>query len=153
MNNPFIASFFYVRRIISNYRNIVDRIFRCKPWSIRKLYHFIQPLIPLNAPTEPKEPQEKVLSPVSRKTEGLQQRSQNVPSQADHSSSTEDEATESEVESLKFEKGMKLKKKGMWYIIFFPSCQVSSWIMYYSFVVINFRQVRIIYIKQITGGE
>ncbi|KAF1487936.1 hypothetical protein FQV18_0002669, partial [Eudyptula minor novaehollandiae] len=70
-----------------------------------------QPLIPLNAPTEPKEPQEKVLSPVSRKTEGLQQRSQNVPSQADHSSSTEDEATESEVESLKFEKGMKLKKK------------------------------------------
>ncbi|KAF1613908.1 UNVERIFIED_CONTAM: hypothetical protein FQV15_0015342, partial [Eudyptes pachyrhynchus] len=70
-----------------------------------------QPLIPLNAPTEPKEPQEKVLSPVSRKTEGLQQRSQNVPSQADHSSSTEDEATESEVESLKFEKGTKLKKK------------------------------------------
>ncbi|KAF1419165.1 hypothetical protein FQV23_0000584, partial [Spheniscus humboldti] len=70
-----------------------------------------QPLIPLNAPTEPKEPQEKVLSPVSRKTEGLQQRSQNVPSQADHSSSTEDEATESEVESLKFEKGTNLKKK------------------------------------------
>ncbi|KAF1574516.1 hypothetical protein FQV11_0014311, partial [Eudyptes moseleyi] len=70
-----------------------------------------QPLIPLNAPTEPKEPQEKVLSPVSRKAEGLQQRSQNVPSQADHSSSTEDEATESEVESLKFEKGTKLKKK------------------------------------------
>ncbi|KAM6227548.1 centrosomal protein of 120 kDa isoform 1-T1 [Spheniscus humboldti] len=72
-----------------------------------------QPLIPLNAPTEPKEPQEKVLSPVSRKTEGLQQRSQNVPSQADHSSSTEDEATESEVESLKFEKGTNLKKKGL----------------------------------------
>ncbi|XP_050768951.1 centrosomal protein of 120 kDa isoform X4 [Gymnogyps californianus] len=36
---------------------------------------------------------------------------QNVPSQADHSSSTEDAATESEVESLKFEKGTKLKKK------------------------------------------
>ncbi|NXN48524.1 CE120 protein, partial [Rynchops niger] len=71
----------------------------------------IQPLIPLNAPTEPKQPQEKVLSPVSGKTEGFQQRSQNVPSQADHSSSTEDEATESEVESLKFEKGVKLKKK------------------------------------------
>ncbi|KFP56634.1 Centrosomal protein of 120 kDa, partial [Cathartes aura] len=70
-----------------------------------------QPLIPLNAPTEPKQPQEKVLSPISGKTEGLQQRSQNVPSQADHSSSTEDEATESEVESLKFEKGTKLKKK------------------------------------------
>ncbi|PKU46428.1 hypothetical protein llap_3277 [Limosa lapponica baueri] len=70
-----------------------------------------QPLIPLNAPTEPKQPQEKILSPMSGKTEGLQQRSQNVLSQADHSSSTEDEATESEVESLKFEKGMKLKKK------------------------------------------
>ncbi|XP_035747993.1 centrosomal protein of 120 kDa isoform X2 [Egretta garzetta] len=70
-----------------------------------------QPLIPLNAPTEPKEPQEKVLSPTSGKKEGLQQRSQNAPSQADHSSSTEDEATESEMESLKFEKGTKLKKK------------------------------------------
>ncbi|KAF1659643.1 hypothetical protein FQA23_0008735, partial [Aptenodytes patagonicus] len=69
-----------------------------------------QPLIPLNAPSEPKEPQEKVLSPISRTTEGLQQRSQNVPSQAD-CSSTEHEATESEVESLKFEKGTKLKKK------------------------------------------
>ncbi|NXJ34224.1 CE120 protein, partial [Ciconia maguari] len=70
-----------------------------------------QPLIPLNAPTEPKDPPERVVSSISGKTEGLQQRSQNVPSQADHSSSTEDEATESEVESLKFEKGMKLKKK------------------------------------------
>ncbi|KFV13229.1 Centrosomal protein of 120 kDa, partial [Tauraco erythrolophus] len=70
-----------------------------------------QPLIPLNAPTEPKQPQEKVVSPISGKTEGLQQRSQNVPSQADHFSSTEDEATESEVESLKFEKGTKLQKK------------------------------------------
>ncbi|NXF52305.1 CE120 protein, partial [Oceanites oceanicus] len=69
-----------------------------------------QPLIPLNGPTEPKEPQEKVLSPISGKTESLQQSSQNVPSQADHASSTEDEATESEVESLKFEKGTKLKK-------------------------------------------
>ncbi|NWR67802.1 CE120 protein, partial [Bucorvus abyssinicus] len=69
-----------------------------------------QPLIPLNAPTEPKQPMEKVLSPVSGEAETLQQRSQNVPSQADHSSST-DEATESEVESLKSEKGTKLKKK------------------------------------------
>ncbi|XP_072716506.1 centrosomal protein of 120 kDa isoform X2 [Ciconia boyciana] len=72
-----------------------------------------QPLIPLNAPTEPKDPPERVVSSISGKIEGLQQRSQNVPSQADHSSSTEDEATESEVESLKFEKGMKLKKKGL----------------------------------------
>ncbi|XP_074875697.1 centrosomal protein of 120 kDa isoform X3 [Buteo buteo] len=59
------------------------------------------------------QPQEKVLSPTSGKTESLQQRSQEVLSQADHSSSIEDEATESEVETLKFEKGMKLKKKGL----------------------------------------
>ncbi|KFQ21742.1 Centrosomal protein of 120 kDa, partial [Mesitornis unicolor] len=68
-----------------------------------------QPSIPLNAPTEPKQPQEKVLSPSSGKTENLQQRSQNILSQ-DGQSSAEDEATESEVESLKFEKGTKLKK-------------------------------------------
>uniref|UniRef100_A0A493TYT6 Centrosomal protein of 120 kDa n=1 Tax=Anas platyrhynchos platyrhynchos TaxID=8840 RepID=A0A493TYT6_ANAPP len=70
----------------------------------------VQPLIPLNAPNEPKQPQKKVLSPVSGKTEGLQQTSKDVPSQNDHSSPTEDEATESEVESLKFEKGTNLKK-------------------------------------------
>ncbi|NXI61655.1 CE120 protein, partial [Anseranas semipalmata] len=71
----------------------------------------VQPLIPLNAPTGPKQPQKKVLSPpVSGKTEGLQQRSQDAPSQTDHSSPAEDEATESEVESLKFEKGTKRKK-------------------------------------------
>ncbi|NXH12138.1 CE120 protein, partial [Bucco capensis] len=70
-----------------------------------------QPLIPVNAPTEPEHPQEKVLSPASGKMEGLQQRSQDVLSEADHLSSTEDEATESEVESLKLEKGTKLKQK------------------------------------------
>ncbi|XP_039239028.1 centrosomal protein of 120 kDa isoform X4 [Pipra filicauda] len=69
-----------------------------------------QLLIPLNAPTESKQPQEKVLSPVSGKTESLQQRSQKVPSQADQCSSKEDVATESEVESLKFEKGTKPRK-------------------------------------------
>ncbi|XP_042643824.1 centrosomal protein of 120 kDa isoform X2 [Tyto alba] len=72
-----------------------------------------QSSVPLNAPTEPKQPQKKILSPISEKTEGLQQRSHNVLSQGDHSSVTEDEATESEVESLKFEKGTKLKKKGL----------------------------------------
>ncbi|NXY42526.1 CE120 protein, partial [Ceuthmochares aereus] len=70
-----------------------------------------QPLIPLNAPTEPRQPQEKVLSPVNGKTEGLQQRPQNISSPANHSSSAEDEATESEVESLNFEKGTELKRK------------------------------------------
>lgn len=79
-------------------------------------------MIPLNTATEPKQPQEKVLSPVSGKTESQQQRSQNVPSQADQCSSKEDVATESEVESLKFEKGTKPRKRGMWYIISLASC-------------------------------
>ncbi|NWU27340.1 CE120 protein, partial [Dyaphorophyia castanea] len=70
-----------------------------------------EPLIPLNAATEPKQPQEKVLSPVSGKTESLQQRSQTIPSQADQCSSKEDVATESEVESLKFEKGTIPRKR------------------------------------------
>ncbi|NWS82994.1 CE120 protein, partial [Toxostoma redivivum] len=70
-----------------------------------------QPLVPLNAATEPQLPQEKVLSPVSEKAESQQQRSQNVPSQADKCSSKEDVATESEVESLKFEKGTKPRKR------------------------------------------
>ncbi|NXO92246.1 CE120 protein, partial [Certhia brachydactyla] len=70
-----------------------------------------QPLIPLNAATEPKQTQEKVLSPVSGKTESQQQTSKNVPSQADQCSSKEDIATESEVESLKFEKGTKPRKR------------------------------------------
>ncbi|XP_053788214.1 centrosomal protein of 120 kDa isoform X2 [Vidua chalybeata] len=72
-----------------------------------------QPLIPLNAATEPKQPQEKVLSHVSGKTESQQQRSENVLSQANQCSSKEDVATESEVESLKFEKGTKPRKRGV----------------------------------------
>ncbi|XP_068032027.1 centrosomal protein of 120 kDa isoform X3 [Anomalospiza imberbis] len=72
-----------------------------------------QPLIPLNAASEPKQPHEKVLSHVSGKTESQQQRSQNVPSQATQCSSKEDVATESEVESLKFEKGTKPRKRGV----------------------------------------
>ncbi|XP_068025051.1 centrosomal protein of 120 kDa isoform X1 [Melanerpes formicivorus] len=72
-----------------------------------------QPLIPTNAPTEPKQPQENVLSLINGKTEGLKQKSQDVLSKADHSSVAEGEATESEVESLKFEEGTKLKKKGL----------------------------------------
>ncbi|NXB89593.1 CE120 protein, partial [Vidua chalybeata] len=72
-----------------------------------------QPLIPLNAATEPKQPQEKVLSHVSGKTESQQQRSENVLSQANQCSSKEDVATESEVESLKFEKGTKPRKRGI----------------------------------------
>ncbi|XP_050842896.1 centrosomal protein of 120 kDa isoform X3 [Serinus canaria] len=59
------------------------------------------------------QPQERVLSLVSGKTESQPQRSQNVPSQADQCSSKEDVATESEVESLKFEKGTKPRKRGL----------------------------------------
>ncbi|NXL87387.1 CE120 protein, partial [Alectura lathami] len=70
----------------------------------------VQPLNPLNDPTEPRQPQKKVLSPVSGDTESLQQRSQDVPLQTDRSSPTEDGVTESEVESLAFEKGTKLKE-------------------------------------------
>ncbi|NXQ45361.1 CE120 protein, partial [Catharus fuscescens] len=71
-----------------------------------------QPLIPLKAATEPKQPQEKVLSLVSGKAaESQQQRSQNVPSQPDKCSSKEDVATESEVESLKLEKGTEPRKR------------------------------------------
>uniref|UniRef100_A0A8C2Y7S4 Centrosomal protein of 120 kDa n=1 Tax=Coturnix japonica TaxID=93934 RepID=A0A8C2Y7S4_COTJA len=68
----------------------------------------VQPLIPSNVPIEPKQPEKKVLSPTGG--EALQQRSQDVPSQADHSSLIEDEATESEAESLKCEKGTELKE-------------------------------------------
>ncbi|XP_025919701.1 centrosomal protein of 120 kDa isoform X2 [Apteryx mantelli] len=70
-----------------------------------------QPFIPLNAATEPEHPQKKVLSPTRRKTEVLEQRYQIVPSHTDQSSPTEDEATESEMEGLKSDKGTKLNKK------------------------------------------
>ncbi|KAF4787599.1 Centrosomal protein of 120 kDa [Turdus rufiventris] len=66
------------------------------------------------AATEPKQPQDKVVSPVSGKAaESQQQRSQNVSSQPDKCSSKEDVATESEVESLKLEKGTKPRKGGL----------------------------------------
>ncbi|NXA54916.1 CE120 protein, partial [Nothocercus julius] len=69
-----------------------------------------QPFVPLNAPTEPEHPQKKVLSPTRRKTEDLEQRYQNVPSHIDQSSPTEDDATESEMESLKSDKVRKPNK-------------------------------------------
>ncbi|NXE48495.1 CE120 protein, partial [Casuarius casuarius] len=72
-----------------------------------------QSFITLNAPTESEHPQKKVLSPTRRKTEGVEQRYQNVLSHTDQSSPTEDEATESEMESLKSDKGTKLNKNGM----------------------------------------
>ncbi|NXO05142.1 CE120 protein, partial [Rhinopomastus cyanomelas] len=69
----------------------------------------VQPSVPLNAPTEPMQPQGKTLSCSSGKTEGRQQRSQNIPPEVDQCSA-EDYATENEVESLKFEKITKPKK-------------------------------------------
>ncbi|XP_042729858.1 centrosomal protein of 120 kDa isoform X2 [Lagopus leucura] len=71
-----------------------------------------QPLVPSNIPIELKQPK-KVLSPTDREAEGLKQRSQDVPSQVDHSPPREGEATESEAESLKFEEGTELKGAGI----------------------------------------
>ncbi|NXA39784.1 CE120 protein, partial [Eudromia elegans] len=73
-----------------------------------------QPFVSLNAPTEPEHPQRKVRSPTRRKTEGLEQRYQNVPSHIDQCCPTEDEATESEMESLKSDKVTKPNKNGMY---------------------------------------
>ncbi|KAM8792765.1 centrosomal protein of 120 kDa [Eudromia elegans] len=72
-----------------------------------------QPFVSLNAPTEPEHPQRKVRSPTRRKTEGLEQRYQNVPSHIDQCCPTEDEATESEMESLKSDKVTKPNKNGL----------------------------------------
>ncbi|XP_065600391.1 centrosomal protein of 120 kDa [Cyrtonyx montezumae] len=79
---------------------------------LQKEHLNVQHLIPTNVPSEPKLPK-KVLSPNGGETKGLQQRSQGVPSQIDHSPPVEDEATESEAESLKFEKGTELKETGL----------------------------------------
>lgn len=139
-----------VRKIISDL--LQTEFFPFNPWSVIISYHFIQPLIPSNIPTELKQPK-KVLSPTDREAEGLKQRSQDVPSQVDHSPPREGEATESEAESLKFEEGTELKGAGMWcmwvfclFVFAFPNCQAQSWVMYYPSVVINLWQVRIVYI-------
>ncbi|XP_026508192.2 centrosomal protein of 120 kDa isoform X1 [Terrapene carolina triunguis] len=73
-----------------------------------------QSLIHLDRQTEPEHSQKRVLSPTRDKTKSPQQRSQSAPSaplQNGHSPPTKDEATESEVESLQYDRGTKLNKK------------------------------------------
>ncbi|XP_037757549.1 centrosomal protein of 120 kDa isoform X4 [Chelonia mydas] len=75
-----------------------------------------QSLIHLDLQTEPEHSQKRVLSPTRDKTKSPEQRSQSAPSaplQNGHSPPTKDEATESEVESLQYDRGTKLNKKAL----------------------------------------
>ncbi|XP_050801597.1 centrosomal protein of 120 kDa isoform X4 [Gopherus flavomarginatus] len=73
-----------------------------------------QSLLHLDLQTEPEHSQKRVLSPTWDKTKSPEQRSHSAPSaplQNGHSPPTKDEATESEVESLQYDRGTKLNKK------------------------------------------
>ncbi|CAM4672100.1 centrosomal protein of 120 kDa isoform X1 [Lepidochelys kempii] len=75
-----------------------------------------QSLIHLDLQTEPEHSHKRVLSPTRDKTKSSEQRSQSAPSaplQNGHSPPTKDEATESEVESLQYDRGTKLNKKAL----------------------------------------
>uniref|UniRef100_A0A8C3T6U4 Centrosomal protein of 120 kDa n=1 Tax=Chelydra serpentina TaxID=8475 RepID=A0A8C3T6U4_CHESE len=75
-----------------------------------------QSLIHLDLQTEPEQSQKRVLSPTRNKTKSPEQRSQSAPSaplQNGHSPPTKDEATESDVESLQYDRGTKLNKKAL----------------------------------------
>ncbi|XP_048705339.1 centrosomal protein of 120 kDa isoform X4 [Caretta caretta] len=75
-----------------------------------------QSLIHLDLQTEPEHSHKRVLSPTRDKTKSSEQRSQSAPSaplQNGHSPPTKDEATESEVESLQYDRGAKLNKKAL----------------------------------------
>ncbi|XP_074851111.1 centrosomal protein of 120 kDa isoform X5 [Carettochelys insculpta] len=75
-----------------------------------------QSLINLDPLSEPEQPLKRVFSPTRDKTKSPQQRSPSTPCaplQNGHSSPTKDEATDSEVESLQYDKGTKLNKKEM----------------------------------------
>ncbi|XP_074923275.1 centrosomal protein of 120 kDa isoform X2 [Chelonoidis abingdonii] len=72
-----------------------------------------QSLLHLDLQTEPEHSQKRVLSPTWDKTKSPEQRSHSAPSaplQNGHSPPTKDEATESEVESLQYDRGTKLNK-------------------------------------------
>uniref|UniRef100_A0A8C0J608 Centrosomal protein of 120 kDa n=1 Tax=Chelonoidis abingdonii TaxID=106734 RepID=A0A8C0J608_CHEAB len=74
-----------------------------------------QSLLHLDLQTEPEHSQKRVLSPTWDKTKSPEQRSHSAPSaplQNGHSPPTKDEATESEVESLQYDRGTKLNKTG-----------------------------------------
>uniref|UniRef100_A0A452J2V3 Centrosomal protein of 120 kDa n=1 Tax=Gopherus agassizii TaxID=38772 RepID=A0A452J2V3_9SAUR len=73
-----------------------------------------QSLLHLDLQTEPEHSQKRVLSATRDKTKSPEQRSHSAPSaplQNGHSPPTKDEATESEVESLQYDRGTKLNKK------------------------------------------
>ncbi|XP_074851108.1 centrosomal protein of 120 kDa isoform X2 [Carettochelys insculpta] len=75
-----------------------------------------QSLINLDPLSEPEQPLKRVFSPTRDKTKSPQQRSPSTPCaplQNGHSSPTKDEATDSEVESLQYDKGTKLNKKAL----------------------------------------
>ncbi|XP_067424813.1 centrosomal protein of 120 kDa isoform X2 [Emydura macquarii macquarii] len=75
-----------------------------------------QSLIHLEPQSEPEHLQKRVSSPTRDKTKSPEQRSQSAPSaplQNGNSPPTKDEATESEVESLQYDKGTKLNKKAL----------------------------------------
>ncbi|KAM9137753.1 centrosomal protein of 120 kDa isoform 2-T2 [Pangshura tecta] len=75
-----------------------------------------QSLIHLDLQTEPEHSQKRVLSPTWDKTRSPEERSHSAPSaplQNGHSPPTKDEATESEVESLQYDRGTKLNKKAL----------------------------------------
>ncbi|KAM9137754.1 centrosomal protein of 120 kDa isoform 3-T3 [Pangshura tecta] len=75
-----------------------------------------QSLIHLDLQTEPEHSQKRVLSPTWDKTRSPEERSHSAPSaplQNGHSPPTKDEATESEVESLQYDRGTKLNKKDL----------------------------------------
>ncbi|XP_032646654.1 centrosomal protein of 120 kDa isoform X3 [Chelonoidis abingdonii] len=75
-----------------------------------------QSLLHLDLQTEPEHSQKRVLSPTWDKTKSPEQRSHSAPSaplQNGHSPPTKDEATESEVESLQYDRGTKLNKTAL----------------------------------------
>uniref|UniRef100_A0A452J2M6 Centrosomal protein of 120 kDa n=1 Tax=Gopherus agassizii TaxID=38772 RepID=A0A452J2M6_9SAUR len=75
-----------------------------------------QSLLHLDLQTEPEHSQKRVLSATRDKTKSPEQRSHSAPSaplQNGHSPPTKDEATESEVESLQYDRGTKLNKKAL----------------------------------------
>uniref|UniRef100_A0A8C4WE14 Centrosomal protein of 120 kDa n=1 Tax=Gopherus evgoodei TaxID=1825980 RepID=A0A8C4WE14_9SAUR len=81
-----------------------------------------QSLLHLDLQTEPEHSQKRVLSATRDKTKSPEQRSHSAPSaplQNGHSPPTKDEATESEVESLQYDRGTKLNKKASHHFCFF----------------------------------
>lgn len=69
-------------------------------------------MLQFDTQTEPEHSQRRVGSPTREKSSSPEHRSQNAPNS--QFPPTKDEATESEAESLQYDKGTKLNKKGMY---------------------------------------